>query len=242
MKRIFLSQILTAAAVLLIGPTAYADLTMKMTMLSSATPVKGKHLTPHDAAIRKDMLTPSGNLEATVYWSNNKIKSVSPTLVTIRDLNSSTQTFLLPESKTKYVASVLLPASMIKQMGQYHQENILDMKKTKTLLGHKVHLFKVYSKNSMMTMTGYVWVAQDIPSPSASGVDTLDSLLLSKHKIIGTALQATLVALIPRYRIKISDIYKVTALSTAPIPMATFAIPGDYKTVPAPGTHVPKPN
>ncbi len=242
MKRIFLSQLLTAAAVLLIGPTAYADLTTKLTMLSSVTTLKGKHLNSHDAAVRKDLLTSKGSLKATVYLSNNKIKIVLPTRVTIGDLNSKTRTVLLPESKTKYVASILLPSSMIKQMGQYHQENILDMKKTKTLLGHKVHLFKVYSKNSLMTNTVYVWVAPDISSPSASRMNTMDSLLFSRYKVVGTALQTTIVSLIPRYRIKISDVSKVTALSTAPIPVATFAIPGDYKTVPAPGTHAPKPN
>ena len=168
MKRMPLSQILTGAAVLLIGPTAYADLTTKITMLSSVAALKGKHLNPHDAAIRKDLLMSDGSLKATIYLSNNKIKIVSPTRVIIRDLNSDTQTALLPESKTKYVTPVLSSANMMKQMNQYPQENILDMKKTRTLLGHKVHLFKMYSKNSMMTNIGYVWVAPDIPSPSSS--------------------------------------------------------------------------
>ena len=70
----------------------------------------------------------------------------------------------------------------------------------------------------------------------------MDLLPFSSHKAIGTLLEANIVTLIPLYGIKTSDIYKVTALSTAPIPMATFAIPADYKTVQAPGTYIPKAN
>jgi hypothetical protein len=242
MKKLLSGQtFIIAAAALLIGPAAHADQTVKMTMLSSTTTVNGKHLTPNDARIRKGLLEPSGRLEATIYSSGNKIKCVSPTMVTIRDLGSTTQTCLLPETKSKFVMSVLPPASTMKQWNHNRVVNFIDMKETGTLIGHKVRLFKIDEKSAMMRATAYIWVAPDIPSPPASFVGNSALDIPFRGKIAGTMLKESIVTVIPRYRVKIAAVYEVTALSSAPIPASTFTIPNNYTTVLMPGLYAPKP-
>ena len=172
-------------------------------------------------------------LESTIYLSGSKIRCVTPTLVTISDFRSNTQTLLFPESKTKCVMPVL-PAATLKQLSRNLVAKFVDMKETRTLLGLKVRLFKFYVKNSLMTSVGYIWSAPNILSPPPFGIGNSLNILY-RSKLAGTASKSPIVTVIPRYRVKVSTIYEVSALSTAPIPASAFTIPSNYKLEKAPG-------
>jgi len=154
------------------------------------------------------------------------MKLVSPDIESIQDLRTTTMTLLFPPSKTMY-ATTTLPANK----NHILAVNFIDLKTTKTMLGHKVHLYKAYVNSSLMTVVTYSWIAPDILSPPVYGrvYPMFDNV-----KVSGTPLKVFDTTVFHSEHVKVTMVYETTAISTAPIPASVFTIPTDYKTVPSP--------
>ena len=236
MKKILGVQIIAVAAVLMSSTSAYADLTTKMTMIRSAVTVKGKALSAHEATIQKNLLATCGTTEATVYQSDNKVKVVSPTLISIRDLGSHTQTWLAPRNKTKWVGPFSPSAALMRRILRNRVTNFVNMKESKNILGYRAHLTKLYSKDELDTTIHYFWSTWDVPTTESIGLAVKGQNKVPGHKFTGIALKVTAFVTKPRFDIKTTDTFEVTALSTALIPASTFKVPDDYKTIAPPKT------
>lgn len=225
-------RIFMIAITLQLSASARADQTIAVNVSMNMSPSVEQH---KPAAPFNPIF--GASTKVTVYWSGHYLKIVSPSSVSIIDFGSNTTTVLLPSTKSWYVMPFIPPTAM-KQRLRDLQTNVTDMKKTQTLLGHKVRLFKVYEKSAATTSIGYVWVAQDIPSPPVA-YDGNPGLAIAWNKLVGTMLKGHFDATGPGSRHRMSFAYEVTALSSAPIPASTFDIPSDYKKIEPPS--VPKP-
>jgi len=221
------------AASLVISIPAHADLTMKMTMTTSATVARDERLTPHELASAKSLVEDETSTDTPVsitYCSATKIKMVSDGEVVFTDLQRNTMTFMDPSSKTMYIVSS--PAS-----GKNHalEANVVATTATKTLLGHETHLYKEYIRTPKGTTVGHFWMAPDIPAPPALGAND-PMVKAAMAKLPGTPLMGTFTTIGEIDHVNVTMKYDFVVTSTAPIPPAAFKMPSGYATTPAPGS------
>jgi len=227
MKLSHICRIFVAAFALLLCVPVHADLTttFKMTMDLSKMTIGGKPISPEQLESIKKSPMFGGDLEMTTYQSSHKVKVITPVSIAIVDLDTKTSTMLLPQMK-KYM-TIPVSASML-QMANSTEANVVDMNTTKTFLGYQTHLFKLYFKNAMMTMSGYAWICKDLPSPPSMGSSGNPMLDIIKAKMQGAPLKMSGDISMPSSFGQMSYTYEVTAISTDPIPDSTFAIPDGY--------------
>lgn len=240
MKFTSVGRVLLAAAALLISVCVRADLTTtaKIQCDLSQVSFNGQPLTAQMRQMldRTGMFGPDATI--TTYYSATKVKSIAPMAISIMDTDSNLMTVLMPQTKT--YLSMPLNKGAVKQVANATEANAVDMKTTKTILGHEAHLYKLYLKNPMMTMTGYAWVAPDLPSPPAFASDNT-MLSAFREKLAGALLKESADMSMSMFTGKISMTYEVTSLNTDAIDPATFDIPSGYTQMQTPAAMPPAP-
>jgi hypothetical protein len=185
---------------------------MRITVDVSKMTMGGRPIGKDQLAMMKNTPLFTG-LNFTFYSSGKKLRMSTPYANIVMDAGAKTSTILMPT--TKQYMTTPASADTLKQLTGSTQANIVDTKSTATILGHKAHRYKVFFKNAMMTLTGYVWVARDLPSmPSLGASDPMLKALAGK--MAGFPLKMTMDLAMPSAFGQISLAGRVTAISDIP--------------------------
>ena len=147
-----------------------------------------------------------------------------------------------------------IPTNQIDKLSAGATASVVDLKQTKTVLGHVTHLYSLTITNTLLSITGKMWVAQDLPDMGSSAFDmTNPAMGLIVSKVKGFPLEMHAQLDMPMMFGQLGLNYVVTTLSTDPLPPSTFTVPSDFTkansldpnilgpTMPAPPQTTPAP-
>jgi len=191
--------------------------------------IAGKPITPEEMGMLKNspLVGGANGVEIAIYDAGSKFRLDMPTADSIVDTAAKTDTLLIPSTKQYMVMSI--PANQLSMLAQGSTATVTDENQTKTILGHLTHLYSFTITNLMITFSGKMWVAEDLPGLTASALDTTDPLIgLIGSKTKGFPLRIDATVDMPMAFGPFGLSFVVSSVSTDPLPAGTFAIPSGY--------------
>ncbi|HEY3329935.1 MAG TPA: hypothetical protein VGK19_07950 [Capsulimonadaceae bacterium] len=213
------------------SPAANADMTVaqKLTFDLSKLTIMGQPVTAEQMAmIQKLPLFGGGSMDITMYSAGKKFKVESPVAASIVDMDAKTNTMIFPSKKSYTVSS--LQTDALKQLDSSTVTTVTPLNQTQTILGHLSRLVKFSIKNTMMTINGNAWLADDLATlPQMAGANPTFDLIRSK--LVGMPVKLNVTISCPMLFDQANLGYEVNSISTAPVSPNVFTIPDGYTKV-----------
>lgn len=228
LSQIFVTILLAATSAIAV---AHADLkiTERTTFDFSKLTIMGKPASPEELGmIKKSPIVGDTNgIEISIFDSGKMLRLDAPMAGEILDLDAKTATLLIPSIK-QYTVSSITPNQASQILGDA-AGSVNDLKQTKTILGHQARLYGFNISNMLITLSGTVWTAQDMPDLSSSAFSTMNPLMgMIVSKVKGFPLDLDGQIDVPMAFGPLGIRYVVKSISTDALPASTFAIPSGY--------------
>jgi hypothetical protein len=217
------------AAVLIaaMATAARADLRadIRTTYDFSKMTIMGRPISPIELIMIQRMpMFKDGGIDMSLYASGSKVKVEMPVMTTIVDLKAKTSTMIM--SATKQYSVTPLSESQTQQIVGNAETNVRDMHQSKTIHGHMCHLYRVYAHSDKMTMLGFLWAADDLPTIANGFPDANVGALTGKVKGFPMRMDATMS--MPSLFGTLGFSYDVGDISTDPLDPSIFTVPPGY--------------
>jgi hypothetical protein len=232
--KFFCRAVFAATALLAISAAANADTTIvsKFSLDMSKLRTPGLASSQIQATLRNMGLN---NMTMTTYVSGTKLKTVTPSSISILDVSAKKETVYVIQTK-QYMEIPLRSSSL------HQSANVKDMHVDKVIAGCNAHLYKVHVLTAAGIQDGYVWTTQDlsdVDNLKLSAGEAVSGSLGEINGLTGTPLKYSLsdkVTIIQKQNNTVTTKYDTTSISHDPIPDSTFDAPEGYTQMTMPSS------